>query len=191
MKKDMPSDLSECIHFHGHLCPGVIIGYKVATIAMKEMRLKKAMDEEVVCISMTDSCAVDAIQYLTGCTLGKGNLILQDYGKMVFLFLKRGKGRPRRGVRISLRSTSRGKKMRRSKHTSKEEVAFDLLTIEEDKLFKIEKVNNYPIPGRARIFPSQTCESCGELTMEPCLKVCEGKLLCPECVPNDYYLTGF
>ena len=92
MNKDMPLDLEQCIDFHGHLCPGIIIGYKVAKIAMEKMKFKKARDEEVVCISMTDGCAVDAIQYLTRCTLGKGNLIFQDYGKMVFLFLKRKKG---------------------------------------------------------------------------------------------------
>lgn len=92
MKKDLPADLKACIDFHGHLCSGVIIGYKVAKIAMDEMRFKKTRDEEVVCISMTDGCAVDAIQYLTRCTLGKGNLMLKDYGKMVFLFLKRKHG---------------------------------------------------------------------------------------------------
>ncbi len=187
MQKDMPLDLEECIDFHGHLCPGIIIGYRAAKTAMEKMKFKKARDEEVVCISMTDGCAVDAIQYLTRCTLGKGNLILQDYGKMVFLFLKRKKGSSGTGVRISLQSTSRWNKMRRSKHTSKEKVALDLLKIEEDKLFRIEKLKDYPIPKRARIFPSQKCESCGELTMEPRLMVSEGKLLCPECAPEDYY----
>ncbi|NOQ85778.1 MAG: formylmethanofuran dehydrogenase, partial [Deltaproteobacteria bacterium] len=60
----MPLDLKECVVFHGHLCPGIIIGYRAAKIAMEKMRIKKARDEEVVCISMTDGCAVDAIQYL-------------------------------------------------------------------------------------------------------------------------------
>jgi formylmethanofuran dehydrogenase subunit E len=186
MNKDMPLDLEQCIDFHGHLCPGIIIGYKVAKIAMEKMKFKKARDDEVVCVSMSDGCAVDAIQYLTRCTLGKGNLIFQDYGKMVFLFLKRKKGSSGTGVRISLQSTSRWKKLRRSKHTSKEKAALDLLKIVEDKLFKIEKLKDYPIPRKARIFPSQKCESCGELTMEPRLKVCDGKLLCPECAPGDY-----
>lgn len=39
------------------------------------------IDEEMVAIVENDSCAVDAIQVLTGCTLGKGNLIFRDYGK--------------------------------------------------------------------------------------------------------------
>ena len=37
-------------------------------------------------------CGVDAIQFLTGCTFGKGNLIHKDYGKMVFSFYDRWKG---------------------------------------------------------------------------------------------------
>ena len=120
MNKRMPLDLEECVDFHGHLCPGIIIGYRAAKIAMEKIKFKKAKDEEVVCIAMTDGCAVDAIQYLTRCTLGKGNLIFLNYGKMVFLFLKRKEGSSGAGIRISLQSTSRWKKMRRSKHTSKE-----------------------------------------------------------------------
>ena len=186
MKTDMPSDFRACIDFHGHLCPGVTIGYKAANMAMNIMRFKKTTDEEVVCISMTNGCAVDAIQYLTRCTMGKGNLILKDYGKMVFLFLKRKHGDLGTGIRISLRSTSGWRKRSKAKQPSKESIALDLLDMADDKLFKIEKLKGYPIPNRARIFPSLSCESCGEPTMEPRLKVCDGKLLCPECVPDDY-----
>ena len=71
MNKAIPADLEQCIDFHGHLCPGIIIGYRAAKIAMEKVKFKKARDEEVVCIAMTDGCAVDAIQYLTRCTLGK------------------------------------------------------------------------------------------------------------------------
>ena len=36
-----------------------------------------------------DSCSVDAIQVVTGCTMGKGNLIFKDYGKHVYTFINR------------------------------------------------------------------------------------------------------
>ncbi len=48
----------------------------------------------------TDMCGVDAIQFLTGCTFGKGNLIHRDWGKNAFSFFRRSDGR---AVRISLR----------------------------------------------------------------------------------------
>ncbi len=91
IKKDIPSDLKACIGFHGHLCPGLAIGYAAAKLALEKLKQKRVRDEELVCITMTDSCAVDAIQFMTGCTLGKGNLIFQDLGKMVFIFIRRTK----------------------------------------------------------------------------------------------------
>lgn len=186
MQKDLPLDLEECIHFHGHLCPGLTIGYLASKICMHQTKWKRAGDEELVCIAMNDGCAVDAVQYLTGCTLGKGNLILQDYGKIVFIFLSRGKNNLGNGIRISLKETPRWKKNKQSHAISKEEAALRMLKIPEGRLFKVKKLNKYPIPERARIFPSQTCASCKELTMEPRLRVQDGKFLCPECSPANY-----
>ena len=47
--------------------------------ALREMG--RAADEEIVAVVETDMCGVDAIQFLTGCTFGKGNLIHRDWGK--------------------------------------------------------------------------------------------------------------
>jgi len=90
----------EVIRFHGHSCPGLALGYRVSLAALKAMdRGKISEDEELVAIVENDSCAVDAIQLVTGCTFGKGNLIFRDYGKQVYTFLKRPSGN---GVRISI-----------------------------------------------------------------------------------------
>ena len=78
----MPEDLKKCVEFHGHLCPGLIYGYMVSKAAMDLLQLSRSRDEEVVAISENDSCAVDALQILLGTSIGKGNLILKDYGKM-------------------------------------------------------------------------------------------------------------
>ena len=72
--------------FHGPWCPGLAIGVRAAELALKE--IGKASDEEIVAVVETDMCAVDAIQYLTGCTFGKGNLIYKDYGKTAFTFYR-------------------------------------------------------------------------------------------------------
>lgn len=49
----------------------------------------RSADEEVVAVVETDMCAVDAIQFLTGCTFDKSNLIFRDYGKNAFTFVRR------------------------------------------------------------------------------------------------------
>ncbi len=73
--------------FHGHMCPGLAIGIRIAEIALREIG-PHAEDEEVVAVVETDMCGVDAIQVLTGCTFGKGNLIFNDYGKKAFSFYR-------------------------------------------------------------------------------------------------------
>ena len=77
--KISPRLIEETIRFHGHSCPGLALGIRAAEVALKES--ERAPDEEVVAVVETDMCGVDAIQYLTGCTFGKGNLIHLDYGK--------------------------------------------------------------------------------------------------------------
>ena len=92
------NDLREAIQFHGHLCPGLALGYRVAKAALRELKAERPRDEELVAIVENDSCAADAIQFITGATFGKGNLIFRDYGKHVYTFFNR---RTNHGVRIS------------------------------------------------------------------------------------------
>jgi formylmethanofuran dehydrogenase subunit E len=184
--KDISSDLRACIAFHGHLCPGLTIGYAAAKLALEKLRYKRARDEELVCITMTDSCAVDAIQFMTGCTLGKGNLVFQDFGKMVFVFIRRTKRGTTNGVRLSLNRQVMKKRLSAEARKDKKVAALVLLKVSGEKLFNVQRVQNYRLPERARIFPSKPCASCGEPTMEPRLRVKESELVCPECVKHNY-----
>jgi formylmethanofuran dehydrogenase subunit E len=186
INKDISSDLRACIAFHGHLCPGLTIGYAAAKLALEKLRYKRARDEELVCISMTDSCAVDAIQFMTSCTLGKGNLIFQDFGKMVFVFIRRTKRGTTNGVRLSLNRQVMKKRLSAEARKDKKVAALVLLKVSGEKLFKVQRLQNYRLPERARIFPSKPCASCGEPTMESRLRVEEGELVCPECVKHNY-----
>src|SRR4030066_2552070 len=88
----------DIVDFHGHSCPGLAFGYRVALFALKSLG-ERATDEELVAIVENNSCAVDAVQVLTGCTFGKGNLIFRDYGKQAYTFIKRPSGE---GLRISI-----------------------------------------------------------------------------------------
>jgi formylmethanofuran dehydrogenase subunit E len=198
--KNIPKELKGAIQFHGHFCPGLTIGYRAAKIALRELGGKRAKDEEMVCIIHTDGCGVDGIQFLTGCTLGKGNLIFQDYGKQTFIFLLRKKTGRNRGVRISFDPDEkvshafgparhkRGAKATKTKGSvgSKEEAALRLLHLPERTLYSLTPLKNFPIPEKARIFSSERCASCGELTMEPRLRLQDGKPVCLECCGKEY-----
>ena len=68
----------EIIQFHGHECPGLAIGYRMAIAAMENLESFRAEDEELVAIVENDACGVDALQCVTGCTFGKGNLLFRQ-----------------------------------------------------------------------------------------------------------------
>jgi formylmethanofuran dehydrogenase subunit E len=72
--------LEDIAEFHGHTCPGLAIGYRVSRYALEALG-GRSEDEELVAVVENDSCAVDAVQVMTGCTFGKGNLIFHDYGR--------------------------------------------------------------------------------------------------------------
>ena len=65
-------DLEDAKRFHGHFCPGLMIGYRAAQIALRELHVERAEDEELVAICENDACGVDAVQVLTGCTDREG-----------------------------------------------------------------------------------------------------------------------
>ena len=74
-------EMKEILDFHGHLCPGIVIGYRAAKAALSNLSSDRAVDEELVAIVENDACGVDAVQVITGCTFGKGNFIFKDHNR--------------------------------------------------------------------------------------------------------------
>ena len=72
---------NEAAAFHGHSCPGLALGYRAAEYALQHLRAGRSEDEDLVAVVENDACGVDAIQLVAGCSAGKGNLILRDFGK--------------------------------------------------------------------------------------------------------------
>lgn len=162
-------DFKHAAAFHGHECPGLYIGYRAAKLAIKELGIKRAEDEEVAAIVENNSCAVDALQSILSTTFGKGNLYFKDYGKHVYTVFNRRNGK---AIRISLREFSKGK--------TKEESLRLLRKLSDAELFEVKKVSIAP-PKPAEIYPSIKCEVCGEPAMETRLRIKYGKLMCIPC----------
>ena len=186
--------LDEVVKFHGHVCPGLVLGYRVSAFALKELG-KKASDEEIVAIVENNSCAIDAVQVMTGCTFGKGNLIFRDYGKQVYTFIKRPSGK---AIRISIDwtpppETEKGKEIwqkymkgersntvMKAVHKRKTRKINSILKTRDEDLFKVKNIK-VSLPDEAKIYQSVRCEKCGEKTMEPRLRIKNGKMVCMPC----------
>lgn len=189
--------IENLITFHGHSCPGLAIGIRAAEYAKRE--LPEADSASLTCVTETDMCGVDAIQFLCGCTFGKGNLIHRDYGKMAFTFYDREQGK---GFRIVFSGNGAS-----SQHSVKgnvtELMAKDkqgIITAEEKELLtEMREISrkqlmeaplddlftkaelDVPLPSPARVLAGLVCESCGEKTMESRTRRFGGETLCIPC----------
>src|SRR5574341_67539 len=55
MPNNLDLDLRDAIQFHGHLCPGLALGYRVAKAALRELGAVRPQDEELVAVVESDS----------------------------------------------------------------------------------------------------------------------------------------
>ncbi len=190
-----PRSFDDVTAFHGHACPGLALGYRVSLVALKEFE-GRASDEELVAIVENDACPVDAVQVMTGCTFGKGNLIFRDHGKQVYTFFERPYPE---ALRISVKwvspeETEDEKTMweRYNKGDSSEEVIrivhgresrkiSSILDAEDEDLFDIQKIS-IDLPEKAKIYPSVRCTVCGEKVMEPRARIKGGDIICMPCL---------
>lgn len=187
----------DVIRFHGHTCPGVTFGYRAAGIAMERTGSVRAPDEELVVIVENDACGVDAFQVVTGCTVGKGNLLLRDLGKNAWTLINRTTGK---AVRIAtrpsfsieaidpeflpLRARAWGAGATPAEKQAYEEhlkaICDAILTRPAEEIFTIQEIEP-EVPERARIFRSYICAVCGESVAESRVRMRDGKIVCIPC----------
>lgn len=198
VSRTVEDDFQVVVAFHGHLCLDIALGYRVAKAAMRALACERPKDEELVAVVENDSCSVDAVQAVTGCTFGKGNLVYHPYGKAAYTFYDRRTGR---AVRLYCHfwqafDTGEGRDfmglMNRALsgeatsgdldrfQTTMRETSHRILDLPEDRLFTLTTVNAPP-PASARLFASAACDRCGEWTMQTRLVSAGGKRLCPPC----------
>lgn len=183
--------IKKTIEFHGHQCPGLALGIRAAELCLRE--LGHNSESPIVAICETDMCGVDAIQFLTGCTTGKGNFILKDHGKMAFTFYRREDGK---GIRAVL-NPELGKELRTemsrlmglAEPTTQEKEKCTQIRAECEKMYYtsnladmfIKQTPQIKMPRPAAILQSLACENCGEMHMESRSRQFAGRTLCLSC----------
>ncbi|MGE4469208.1 MAG: FmdE family protein [Desulfovibrio sp.] len=187
-------EYQEVVAFHGHSCPGLAIGVRVSELARRELGPVDA--SELVAVAETDMCGVDAIQFLTGCTLGKGNFIHRDYGKTAFSFYDRSSGRAFRAV---FRPEARSGVQERMDEVSarladgsataqdrerlaelRGEMLEQFLKLPLDEMFTVQALRSAP-PRPAQVLATLVCDGCGEGVMESRSRRWGGQTFCIPC----------
>ena len=186
--------IEKTIAFHGHSCPGLVIGIRAAELVRR--KFGDVDPAGLLAVVETDMCGVDAIQALTGCTFGKGNLIHKDVGKMAFTFFDRNSGEGFRALLNPEQQAGIGRELRglmkkvttgQASDADKERSARLRTELQErylqadlEEMFVIGKPR-IDLPRGARVLDSLPCEACGEMTMESRTRRFDSKTLCIPC----------
>ncbi len=193
-----PEAVTSAQRFHGHWCPGLATGIRIAEMALREVG--SSADEEIVTVAECDNCSVDAVQFLTGCTVGKGNLRIENLGKTAFRFYRRSDGKAVRIVRKPrpLKTKNPRETDLRDRYVSgaltpdeqkeyarmRERQCDSIMAAELDDLLECKSCD-VPMPLRALMTDSLVCGKCGEEVMETKTRNLRGQVLCFRCFQQE------
>ena len=188
-------ELKRATDFHGHLCPDLVIGCKAYELAMKTLCHRENLDGGFIVIAENTTSAIDAIQCLSGCTLGNQRLKIHDLGKHKYTFLNSRTGL---GVQLSLKEQGFGdepqhieleERMKKGEATV-EDIAHlrrlldgrvkRLLSLKHDELFEIVTIRREP-PQTETFTDFVRCHHCGDLVLKSKLVNIDGLFLCRQC----------
>ncbi len=183
--------LTESVGIHGHLCPGQVLGVRMSMLGLREIGIRDPQGgdrKNIIVFVEMDRCATDAVQSVTGCSLGHRTLKFMDYGKMAATFVNLATNR---AVRIIAKDESRALAKNyfpaiENKFAAQLE-AYKIMTDEE--LFAVREVRvrirPEDMPGR----PTRRviCESCREQVQDGREQCRNGRILCRPCADKRYY----
>ena len=176
---------------HGHICAGQVIGVRMSMLGLERISIddpKGADRKKLYVLVEIDRCATDAIQSVTGCSLGKRSMRWMDFGIMAATFVNLETGK---AVRITAREESRelSKKYYPTLANKYQQQLEAYKIMPEEELFSFQDVKadipECDMPGRP--LRRVQCEDCGDYVQD-CREVeQDGKILCRACAGQRYY----
>jgi formylmethanofuran dehydrogenase subunit E len=177
---------------HGHLCPGQVVGVRMAMEGCRLIGLDNPAElpqiKQLIVYVEMDRCATDAISFVTGVRLGRRSLKFVDNGIMAATFVNL---ETKRAFRIV--STERARDLAKvtapeiSDKRQQQLEAYKRMDLED--LFDIQEVRvDVPacdMPGPTRF--KQTCSTCGQVVRDKKEVLKNGKIQCRPCALGTYY----
>ena len=188
--KSLEEYLDLAAQSHGHMCPGQVLGVRMAMRGLAELGFDDPAKfrKRLMTFVEIDRCATDAVSLVTGCRLGRRSLKFVDYGKVAATFVDL---ETRRAVRVLARDDSRSKAKsmfpEMAEESKRQLAAYKVM--DEAELFVVEnvEVNLAPedLPGRPR--SRVACGQCGEGINDGRERRVDGRVLCRSCAGENYY----
>lgn len=193
----MENTLKELISFRRGAEPGVAYGLKMVQAAKDFLKIRDLKKADLYVIAETSRCLPDAIEFLMGCTVGNGRLLIKDYGKMAASFIDLN---TKRAVRVTVIPEFQRKDIAHSKRsvslrqqrkfgkikTHHARHALEILKIPAKELLRVHKIKlTEPVPTMGPPTKIVFCEKCGESIREEKARVQDGKILCLACAGEE------
>jgi len=187
--------LSSSATEHGHLCPGQVVGVRMAMLGCRLIGLDEPCRRDqikklIVYVEM-DRCAADAVSHVTGVKLGRRSLKFMDYGIMAATFVNL-----KTGNAIRVLSTEEARDL--APFYAPEIVGKSLQQLEAYKrmpdsiLFRVYQVQveicEFDLPGPTR--RKVSCTRCGQVVRDFREVDEDGQALCRPCTQGAYFTNA-
>ncbi len=188
---DFDKLLTESVKIHGHLCPGQVLGVRMAMHGLNKIEINdpKGRDRKKLYLFVEiDRCATDALQSVTGCSLGHRTMRFMDYGKMASTFVNLETGK---AIRVIAREEAREKAKEyfpeiEDKYKCQLE-AYKVMSDEELFYHQDVEISIPPQDMPGRPLSRVKCELCGEYVQDVRELMNKGRTLCKPCDRGGYY----
>jgi formylmethanofuran dehydrogenase subunit E len=181
---DRDTLLRKAKEFHGEICAGIVLGTRMTMAGMRELGMDPLQSNRNLIVYVEiDRCIADAIQAITGCSLGHRTLKYKPYGKFAATYIDLSTGT---AVRVNILEKKRTEKS--GKEAMKEAVSI-LLDVPEEELMRITKVNVTIPDGDMPGMPKNRvrCHRCGEMIVDNKQVTSSDIVLCGNCAHGSYY----
>jgi formylmethanofuran dehydrogenase subunit E len=190
--EDFESLLASSAAVHGHLCPGQVVGVRMAMLGCRLIGLEDPTSREqikklIVYVEM-DRCAADAVAHVTGVKLGRRSLKFMDFGIMAASFLSL-----ETGIAYRVVSTEESRELAclfapeiPEKYPQQLEA---YKRMPDAVLFRVQEVRieiseaDLPGPTRSKV----ACARCGQVIRDRREILVEGAPLCAHCAGKSYF----
>jgi formylmethanofuran dehydrogenase subunit E len=190
--QDFDTLLNNSAAAHGHLCPGQVVGVRMAMLGCRLIGLDEPtridqIKKLIVFIEM-DRCTGDAVAFVTGVKLGRRSLKFVDYGIMAATFVNLETSTAFRVI-----STEEARDLAPvyapeipEKYPRQLEA---YKRMPDSVLFRVQKVlvdmSEYDLPGPTR--KKVSCSRCGQVIRDNRELVKNGDILCKPCAQGAYF----
>lgn len=177
---------------HGHLCPGQVVGVRMAMLGCSLIGLDDPSSHDqikklIVYVEM-DRCTGDAVAHVTGVRLGRRSLKHMDYGIMAATFVNLESGEAYRVI-----STEEARDLVPyyapgvSGKSQQQLAAYQRMP--DSVLFRVQHVQvtlgEYDMPGPTR--RKVSCTRCGQVVRDGREVLEEGMAFCKPCAHGAYF----